>query len=78
MAKKNFSGGIDALIRDVAQPEHSTPVRQPKAKTTVTANFVMDSDLHRRLKLVAVAKGETLKDVLAEAITRYLESEENK
>ena len=43
-----------------------------KAKT-VHCNFVMDETYHQNLKLIAIRKGDSLKSVLQEAISDYLD-----
>ena len=40
-------------------------------KTTV-ASFVIDEDLHRRVKVYAASTGKKIKDVLDEALKEYL------
>lgn len=42
-----------------------------RTKTTV-ASFVIDEDLHRRVKVYAASTGKKIKDVLDEALKEYL------
>lgn len=75
MAKKNdlknsmsggLVGGLDGLIQ-------STSGKQEKPEKAVHCNFVMNEMFHKKLKVIAVRKGMTLKEALQEAITDYLE-----
>mgnify|MGYP000177744933 CR=1 FL=1 len=77
MAKKNdlknsmsagLTGGLDSLIQSTAGQKEA----QKKAKT-VHCNFVMDETYHQNLKLIAIRKGDSLKSVLQEAISDYLD-----
>ena len=45
----------------------------PKKAKTVHCNFVMDETYHQNLKLIAIRKGNSLKSVLQEAISDYLD-----
>ena len=75
MAKKNdlknsmsagLTGGLDSLA---GQKE----AQKPKKAKTVHCNFVMDETYHQNLKLIAIRKGDSLKSVLQEAISDYLD-----
>ena len=54
------------------QTEGTATAMQKKAKT-VHCNFVMDETYHQNLKLIAISKGDSLKSVLQEAISDYLD-----
>lgn len=76
MAKKNdlknsmsggLSGGLDALIQSTSENKPE----KPKKVKTVHCNFVMDENYHKELKVIAVRKGLSLKEVLQEALSDY-------
>ena len=46
---------------------------QGKQQKSTVASFVIDGDLHRKMKIYAAANGKKIKDVLDEALTEYLE-----
>ena len=78
MAKKNdlknsmsagLTGGLDSLIQSTAGQKEA---QKPKKAKTVHCNFVMDETYHH-LKLIAIRKGDSLKSVLQEAISDYLD-----
>lgn len=79
MAKKNdlknsmsagLTGGLDSLTQSTAGQKEAQ--KSKKAKT-VHCNFVMDETYHQNLKLIAIRKGDSLKSVLQEAISDYLD-----
>jgi hypothetical protein len=81
MAKKNdlknsmsagLTGGLDSLIQSTAGQKEA---QKPKKAKTVHCNFVMDETYHQTnlLKLIAIRKGDSLKSVLQEAISDYLD-----
>ena len=57
------------LINEAGQKE----AQKPKKAKTVHCNFVMDETYHQNLKLIAIRKGDSLKSVLQEAISDYLD-----
>jgi hypothetical protein len=73
--KNRMRGGIDELIRSTL-PENrkEMPKKEPEDRE-VHCNFVMASGLHRKLKLLATQRRESLKTVLHEALEGYLEKE---
>ena len=52
------------------------PEKNKQPKSTV-ASFVIDEELHRRMKIYAASSGKKIKDVLNEALTEYLEERES-
>ena len=75
MAKKNdlknsmsagLTGGLDSLIQSTAGQKEA---QKPKKAKTVHCNFVMDETYHQ----IAIRKGDSLKSVLQEAISDYLD-----
>ena len=79
MAKKNdlknnmsagLTGGLDNLIQSTAGQKEA---QKPKKTKTVHCNFVMDETYHQSLKLIAIRKGNSLKSVLQEARSDYLD-----
>jgi hypothetical protein len=45
-------------------------------ENNIVASFIINKDLHKRLKLFAVANGYKLKDALDQAIREFLERHE--
>ena len=83
MAKKNdlknsmsagLTGGLDSLIQSTAGQKEA---QKPKKAKTVHCNFVMDETYHQNLKLIAIRKGDSLKSVLQEAISDYLDKKQS-
>jgi hypothetical protein len=72
--KNRMKGGMDGLIRSTlpAEGERSAPSGKT-AQKEVHCNFVMAEGLHRKMKLIATQRGESLKVVVQEAIEGYLE-----
>lgn len=82
MAKKNdlknsmsagLTGGLDSLIQLIQSTAGQKEAQKPKKAKTVHCNFVMDETYHQNLKLIAIRKGDSLKSVLQEAISDYLD-----
>ena len=65
-----LTGGLDSLIQSSAVQEEA---QKPKKAKTVHCNFVMDETSHQHSKLIALRKGDSLKSVLQEAISDYLD-----
>ncbi|MFI3297650.1 MAG: hypothetical protein R3Y59_08510 [bacterium] len=47
-----------------------------KSAKTIVASFIVEEELHRRLKVYAASTGQKLKDVVNEAFLNYLEQKE--
>lgn len=57
------------FIKEIAM---ENPGKNKQPKSTV-ASFVIDEELHRKMKIYAASSGKKIKDVLNEALTEYLE-----
>ena len=68
-----LTGGLDSLIQSTAGQKEA---QKPKKAKTVHCNFVMDETYHQNLKLIAIRKGDSLKSVLQEAISDYLDKKQ--
>ena len=70
-----IGGGIvDSKIYETGNAAKSfkSPMKELNEQT-VHCNFVMDETYHQNLKLIAIRKGDSLKSVLQEAISDYLD-----
>lgn len=67
--KKNFAGGIEGLINPIPAQQVESPV--PEKTTLVRNNFVMKSEYHMNLKLIATKEHRDIKDALAEALDDF-------
>ncbi|KAA6334380.1 hypothetical protein EZS27_017301 [termite gut metagenome] len=70
--KSRMKGGMDELIRSTLPEDRKEMPKKDLEDREVHCNFVMSSRLHRKLKLLATQRGESLKTVLEE----YLEKVE--
>lgn len=73
--KDGMKSGLDGLLsstRKSPQKEKTAPVKGKK-EPAVHCNFVIDKSIHTRMRLLAIEKGMSLKDIVNEAMTEYLE-----
>lgn len=87
MSKKSFIVGVDSLFGDKATDKPARPqaTKQPRKKSgegcisgETRATFIMNEELLDKLKAVAYWKRLMIKEVLEEALDRYLTAEEVK
>ena len=45
-------------------------------KKTIVASFIVEEELHRKLKVYAASSGQKIKDVVNEAFVKYLKNKE--
>lgn len=45
-------------------------------KKTIVASFIVEEELHRKLKVYAASSGQKIKDVVNEAFVEYLKKKE--
>lgn len=75
--KKGTRGGLNGLFNpSSATTKKEEPINTPEKTKRVHCNFVMDGDIHTRMKVKATQKGITLIKALEEACTKYLDAEE--
>lgn len=76
--KNKMQGGISGLFQSTIGT--NTPQNNKEDAPTVTkrvhCNFVMNGDIHRRMKLTAMQKGITLISALEQACEMYLKDNE--
>ena len=86
--KDSMKGGLNALLSSTAPAEASKPA--PKAKTTkkqdspeppqketpVHCNFVINKSIHTRMKYLALEKNMSLRDIVNQAMSEYLDRNE--
>lgn len=53
-------------------------VDETQQKNNIVASFIVDEDIHRRLKVYAALNGRKIKDVVNEAFVEYLNKKESK
>ena len=80
LLKDSMKGGLDGLL---SSTKKSTGGKQPVAaptekETAVHCNFVINKSIHTRMKLLAIKKNMSLKDIVNEAMKEYLEKNEQK
>lgn len=75
MLKEDIKSGLDGLLsstRNVAQKkEVASPVAEKE--TAVHCNFVIRKSIHMRMKYLAIKKNMSLKEIVNEAMSEYLE-----
>lgn len=73
--KDGMKSGLDGLLsstRKSPQKKEAAPVK-PGKEPAVHCNFVIDRSIHTRMRLLAIEKRMSLKDIVNEAMTEYLE-----
>ena len=79
MAKKDLTGdmksGLDGLLSPTKKPAGEKRQEAPatKKEPAVHCNFVIDKSIHTRMKYLAIDKNMSLRDIVNEAMTEYLE-----
>lgn len=85
MSKKNFKGGLDSLLGGEATrntPDQET-LEQVQTETgrkarDIRATFIVDEDLHEKVKAIAYFERENIKDTLDKALREYTGAYESK
>lgn len=73
--KDGMKSGLDGLLSSTKrspQKKEPAPAKAEK-EPAVHCNFVIDKSIHTRMRLLAIEKGMSLKDIVNEAMTEYLE-----
>lgn len=73
--KDDMKSGLDGLLSSTKrslQKKEPAPAKAEK-EPAVHCNFVIDKSIHTRMRLLAIEKGMSLKDIVNEAMTEYLE-----
>ncbi len=73
--KDDMKSGLDGLLSSTKrslQKKEAAPAKAEK-EPAVHCNFVIDKSIHTRMRLLAIEKGMSLKDIVNEAMTEYLE-----
>lgn len=82
LLKDGMKSGLDALLSSTKKPpQRQEPAASVKTNKTekepaVHCNFVINKSIHTRMRLLAIEKGMSLKDIVNEAMTEYLEKNE--
>lgn len=58
------------------EKEHSIEKINDTEKKTIVASFILDEELHRRLKVYAALNGRKIKDVVNDAFNDFLTKRE--
>lgn len=75
LLKDGMKSGLDGLLsstRKVSQKKEAVSDKVEK-RPAVHCNFVIDKSIHTRMRLLAIEKEMSLKDIVNEAMTEYLE-----
>ncbi len=74
--KDGMKSGLDGLLssttRELPRKKEPVPVK-PGKEPAVHCNFVINKSIHTRMRLLSIEKGMSLKDIVNEAMTEYLE-----
>lgn len=73
--KTSNTTDIDSIMGSARRAEHVPRPITPPAEALPPAkrvNIMVDSDLHRQLKILSAQKGRALQDVADEALQTYL------
>lgn len=78
LLKNSMKGGLNELISSTAHPSQKREAAVPakEKEVAVHCNFVMDKSLHIRMKILAIKKDLSLREVVNEAMKEYLEKNE--
>jgi hypothetical protein len=74
--KDSVSNGLNGLLSPTmptAGIPSATPSSSKKKEPAVHCNFVIDKSVHRRMKLLSLKRGISLRQIVNEAMTEYLE-----
>lgn len=78
MSKKNFKGGLDSLLggeatRSTPEPEklEQVTIETEGKGRDIRATFIVDEDLHEKVKAIAYFERENIKDTLDKALREY-------
>ena len=77
MSKKDFKGGLDSLLGGEATREEiktaptAPTVAESKVKE-IRATFIVDEDLHEKIKAISYFERENIKDTLDKALRAYI------
>jgi predicted HicB family RNase H-like nuclease len=76
--KDSMKGGLNALLTSTTPKEApaTTQSTAPKKETAVHCNFVINKSIHTRMKYLALEKNMSLRDIVNQAMTEYLERNE--
>lgn len=69
----NITGGLDALINPTSENITESKSKSNKYRTS----FILDEDLRKKMKIIAIKKDITLTEIVQEAIEQYIEREDN-
>lgn len=75
LLKNGMKNGLDGLLsstRKAPQKKEPAPAKAEK-EPAVHCNFVINKSIHTRMRLLSIEKGMSLKDIVNEAMTEYLE-----
>lgn len=82
LLKQGMKGGLDGLLSSTKRLDKE---RKPTATTAsvsstnevpVHCNFLINKSIHTRMKYLAIKKGMSLRDIVNEAMTEYLDRHE--
>ncbi|MDB9152604.1 MAG: hypothetical protein ACLTFL_18115 [Bacteroides thetaiotaomicron] len=75
LLKNDMKSGLDGLLSSTGkapQKKEPAPVKAEK-EPAVHCNFVINKSIHTRMRLLSIEKEMSLKDIVNEAMTEYLE-----
>ena len=77
LLKDGMKGGLNGLLSSTksAAKEAVAPPRGSKT-APVHCNFLINKDLHKRMKYLAIQEGISLRDIVNQAMLEYLERHE--
>lgn len=81
MLKEGMKGGLNGLLSSTKKPakeQNATTVSVQSAvsrntEVPVHCNFLINKSIHTRMKYLAIKKGMSLRDIVNEAMTEYLQ-----
>lgn len=75
LLKGDIKTGLDGLLsstQKVAQKKETAPPATEK-ETAVHCNFIIKKSIHTRMKYLAIKKNMSLKEIVNEAMSEYLD-----
>ncbi|MGL4520713.1 MAG: hypothetical protein ACRCUJ_13860 [Phocaeicola sp.] len=76
--KDSMKGGLNGLISSTMSTKEEKKTVPTEKERDVHCNFVIKKSLHTRMKYMAIDRDMSLKDMVNEAMSEYLEKYEKK
>ncbi len=73
LLKTGMAGGLSGLLSSTEKPPKASKPRMPTtSEAPVHCNFLINRDIHLRMKYLAIEKNMSLREIVNEAMSEYL------